>query len=126
LTKPKPFEWTLGSEALAEIVNLIPNTASVDRNLWVRIAHGIQGAGGDFDLFDAFSQRWEGGYDALETMRVWDTLPPSQSGGGLLRQEAEKADPSGFDLWKSEWEVKGIFDDGWWKTPGRGLQQRWQ
>lgn len=110
---PKAFEWTLGDAALQALVDLIPNEPGTSRDEWVTVAHGIMGAGGGFEIFDSYASRW-GGYDADDTRRLWEGLSADQvrSGGGVLRALAEAADPSGFDLWKSEWEVKGVFDDG--------------
>jgi hypothetical protein len=108
----KRFEWNLGDQALQELVDLIPNPLGLARREWVRIAYGILGAGGDLEIFDSFSNRWEGGIDTHETERVWNTLDAPMSGGGLLREEAEKADKKAFEVWRLTWEPRGAFDDG--------------
>lgn len=109
---PRRFEWTLGDDALEALVDLIPNGLGVDHNEWAAVAHGIQGAGGEFEIFRRFSARWEGGYDPDDTETLWNTLPESKSGGGLLRQKAEAADPAGFEAWRMKWEPTVVFDDG--------------
>lgn len=107
----KRFEWDLGDDALGELVDLIKNNFGVDRTKWLAVAHGIAGAGGGFEIFDMFSERYEGVVDAAETLRVWETLPESQSGGGVLRAMAEADDPEGFAAWKQKWEAPAVFSD---------------
>ena len=111
-TTQKRFEWTLSDEALEELVDLIPNPPGTDRDTWIAVLHGIAGAGGAFETWDGWSSRWDG-YDAADTRRAWDTLVDTsvRSGGGLLRQMAEKADPGGFGAWKLKHEAKVVFAD---------------
>jgi putative DNA primase/helicase len=108
----KRFEWTLGLGALADLVNLIPNGAGVGREEWIEVLHGVMGAGGPFEMFDAWSARWPG-YDAGNTRKAWDGTVPSSvmSGGGLLRAKAEAANRAGFEAWLQRWEAAASFPD---------------
>jgi putative DNA primase/helicase len=80
------------------------------------VCHGIRGAGGTFEMFDEWSKKWPGdglhGYDYDETLRAWETLPKSLSGGGLLREKAQTHDVKVFSAWKATWEGPAVFDDG--------------
>lgn len=112
VTHSKRFDWDLSEAALQALVDIVPNDASTDRDVWIQVLHGIAGAGGAFEVFDAWSAKWPG-YDAAATAKAWDTLDHSgiRSGGGNLRQIAERLVPDAFQQWKADWEVKERFAD---------------
>lgn len=105
----KRYDWDLGNEALAELVDLIPNPPEVDdRDDWVWMGHQIMGAGGTLEIFDAWSQKWGSGYNAWDTENFWEGIVPAsvKAGGGMLRDRVEKLDPEGFQKWKVKHETK--------------------
>jgi hypothetical protein len=82
-TPEERIRWT------REAVAAIPHDHRFDdRNDWVGMAHAIRVSCGlnaeeeGFEIFDEFSERWEGPYDPAETRRVWETLPSPRSTGG--------------------------------------------
>src|SRR5262249_19573055 len=85
---------------LAAAVAVIPNPAELGWDGWNRHAMAIYGATGGseegFAIFDQFSHRWEGKYDAEATRARWEALrtsPPGRIGAGTLFYLADQADP---------------------------------
>jgi len=108
----KRFEWTLGDEALQDLVDILPLTDTTPREEWIEVMHGIMGAGGPFEIFDSYSARSKH-YDAAGAQDRWDTTVRAnvRSGGGLLRRMAEEADPDAFAAWRQKWEAASVFGD---------------
>jgi hypothetical protein len=80
LDVPEPRREAL----LRNLVSTLPN--NLDRNAWIGTGHAIKGAcaGADygFEIFDEFSERWEGGKSNYkENQRAWDTLPANGRNG---------------------------------------------
>lgn len=94
--------------ALAEAVKEIPNTYD-DRADWIRVGHAIKAASQDFlptgyQIWEWWSNQWEGGNDPVEIERNWDRMrSPFElgypyllslaGGGGALAQEMFSPDP---------------------------------
>jgi hypothetical protein len=100
---------------LQRLMDLIPNTITITRDTWVNVVgHGLKALcehdDEGFEVFDAWSQTWEGGYDAGETKKAWDSFGTSglRTKGGELRAFAEATDKEGF----RQWDASLVFDDG--------------
>ncbi|MBQ9502598.1 MAG: PriCT-2 domain-containing protein [Lentisphaeria bacterium] len=66
-------------------------SADCDRAEWIRIAGAFKSAGGEFEMFDQWSQTAPEKYDAADCRRAWDSLKPSnnpEGAAGWLRKKA--------------------------------------
>jgi putative DNA primase/helicase len=115
-------------DELKRLMILIPNDLGIGRGEWIDIGHGLKALCGNdddgFEVFDAWSQTWEGGgYDAGETRKAWDSFGTSglRTKGGELRARAETLDPEGF----KQWDAAAVFDDGEEPPPGDPFAARY-
>lgn len=107
----------MGLEALTGLMGLIPNDLWIDRDQWIEIGHGLKALcesdDEGFDVFDAWSASWEGGYDAAATRKAWDSFGAGglKSKGQALKARAEGFDAGGFKAWAQQ-QASSAFDDG--------------
>lgn len=88
-------------ELLRQAVRLIPNDESRERRYWLSMGAAIRAAAGPgnetegFEIFAAWSEAWEGGWNDPEYVRAtFDSLkPPYRIGWGWIEDEAR---PFGF------------------------------
>src|SRR5919197_1104163 len=84
-------------EEIRAAIAVIPNPPELSRDKWVNVGQSIHaatdGSEEGFEAFDEWSQKWDGGYDADETRRVWDSLKPHSISAGTLFHLANEADP---------------------------------
>src|SRR5262249_26156953 len=91
-------DLTADAREVAAAVDAIPNPLDLGWHGWNRVGMAIYAATGGseegFAIFDRFSQRWEGKYDAAATRARWDayhSCPPDRIGAGTLFYRAREA-----------------------------------
>jgi hypothetical protein len=111
---------TLPSEALRELLALIPNKASIDREgeeSWINIGHYAKGLCPEGrEVFIDWTLTWQGApndpskHTEESIGHSWDGFGSGGllSQGGRLRAMAERINPEGFRQWKA----RTVFDDG--------------
>jgi hypothetical protein len=92
---PKAYEWTLGTEALQALVDLIPNPPETTRETWIAVLHGVKGAGGSFETWDSWSSRWDH-YDSGDTQKAWDGVTDSARGRRQVAGDGRGGGPFGL------------------------------
>ena len=120
--------WNVKPEALRELLELIPNTAGIDREgeaSWINIGHWAKGLCPEGrEVFIDWTLTWQGEphnpskHTAESIGHSWDGFGNSGllSQGGRLRAMAERIDPEGFKRWDARW----VFDDG--EAPPKPLE----
>lgn len=116
---PPAGRWNVKSEALRELLELIPNHADIDREgeeSWINIGHWAKGlCPAGREVFIDWTLTWQGEpnnpskHTEESIGHSWDGFGNSGllSQGGRLRAMAERINPEGFKRWDARW----AFDD---------------
>lgn len=88
---PPPVQESLlapDEEALSELMGRLPNEYP-DRDAYITIGHAVKAAGGPFEVWMEWCQRWTGGHNDEATVRAdWDRMrPPFRVGWQYLCRE---------------------------------------
>ena len=80
------------ADAVADLVARIPNERS-DREHYVQMGYAIKGAGGSYETFLEWCERWTGGVNDPATVKKdWDGMqPPYELGISWLHDQAKEA-----------------------------------